>query len=117
MRHTSIISTAIIALFLLGGCVSAPLDYPRETTGAIQDTGNTVQAGYVERWLDGDTDRNGFYPLNEGFDAFGARLLLIDSAEVSVDLQYFLMKSDNALSAARRELLAAVVSNINDCYY
>ena len=28
-----------------------------------------------------------------------------------------LMKSANGLSAARRELLAAVVSNINDCYY
>ena len=28
-----------------------------------------------------------------------------------------LMKSPNALSAARRELLATVVSNVNDCYY
>lgn len=28
-----------------------------------------------------------------------------------------LMKSPNALDAARRELLAAVVSNVNDCYY
>ena len=28
-----------------------------------------------------------------------------------------LMKSPNALDAARREMLAAVVSNVNDCYY
>ncbi|MCR9200792.1 MAG: hypothetical protein NXI04_19315 [Planctomycetaceae bacterium] len=28
-----------------------------------------------------------------------------------------LMKSPNALSAARREMLAAVVSNVNDCFY
>ncbi|MDA0808099.1 MAG: hypothetical protein O2945_13375 [Planctomycetota bacterium] len=28
-----------------------------------------------------------------------------------------LMKSPNALNAARRELLATVVSNVNDCYY
>ena len=28
-----------------------------------------------------------------------------------------LMKSSNALSSARREMLATVVSNINDCYY
>ena len=28
-----------------------------------------------------------------------------------------LMKSPNGLSAARREMLAAVVSNLNDCYY
>lgn len=28
-----------------------------------------------------------------------------------------LMKAPNGLSAARREMLAAVVSNLNDCYY
>ena len=28
-----------------------------------------------------------------------------------------LMKSPNALDGARRELLAAVVSNVNDCFY
>ncbi len=28
-----------------------------------------------------------------------------------------LMKVENALSAARREMIATVVSNINDCYY
>lgn len=28
-----------------------------------------------------------------------------------------LMKSPNALSAARREMLATVVSNANDCFY
>ena len=28
-----------------------------------------------------------------------------------------LMKSPNALNAARRELLATVVSNVNDCHY
>ena len=35
----------------------------------------------------------------------------------SMMLYINLMKSPNALSAARRELLAAVVSNVNDCYY
>jgi len=28
-----------------------------------------------------------------------------------------LMKRPNALDAARREMLATVVSNVNDCYY
>ena len=35
----------------------------------------------------------------------------------SMMLYASLMKSDNALSAARREMLAAVVSNLNDCYF
>jgi putative cardiolipin synthase len=92
---------------MLGGCASAPLDYPKETSKALTDTADTVQAGYVEKWLDGNTQVNGFYPLNEGFDAFGARLLLVDSAEESVDLQYFLMKSDNAGYVLAAKLLEA----------
>ena len=107
MRQTSIISAAVIALFLLGGCASAPLDYPRQTTMALEDTSDTKQARNVARWLDGNTDVNGFYPLNEGFDAFGARLLLVENAEKSVDLQYFLMKSDNAGYVLAAKLLDA----------
>jgi alkylhydroperoxidase family enzyme len=34
-----------------------------------------------------------------------------------MQLYISLMKSPNALSPARRELIAAVVSNVNDCYY
>lgn len=40
-----------------------------------------------------------------------------DSAAQSIRFYISLMKSPNALSAARREMLAAVVSNVNDCYY
>lgn len=39
------------------------------------------------------------------------------SLEGSMALYLSLMKAPNALSAARRELLATVVSNVNDCYY
>ena len=39
------------------------------------------------------------------------------SAEASVQFYLRLMKADNALSRARKEMLATVVSNINDCYY
>lgn len=88
---------AIIAVLLvIAGCASAPLDHPKETTAAVRDTSHTLQAKNVARWLGDKTDVNGFYPLNEGFDAFGARLVLMDNAEVSIDVQYFLMKSDNA---------------------
>ena len=89
---------AIIAVLLvIAGCASAPLDHPKETTAAVRDTSHTLQAKNVARWLGDKTDVNGFYPLNEGFDAFGARLVLMDNAEVSIDVQYFLMKSDLSL--------------------
>lgn len=39
------------------------------------------------------------------------------SANASMGLYVALMKSGNSLSSVRREMLAAVVSNANDCYY
>lgn len=37
--------------------------------------------------------------------------------KASMGLYINLMKRKNALSAARREMIATVVSNANDCYY
>ena len=39
------------------------------------------------------------------------------SADSSIQFYLTLMKIPNALDASRREMLAAVVSNVNDCYY
>jgi alkylhydroperoxidase family enzyme len=42
-----------------------------------------------------------------------------DHRSLASSMQFYvaLMKSPNALSSAHREMLAAVVSNANDCYY
>jgi len=47
------------------------------------------------------------------------RVMSLDapSAQTSLGLYASLMKRDNALDASRRELLATVVSNVNECYY
>ncbi len=39
------------------------------------------------------------------------------SCQGSMGFYVSLMKADNALPAPQREMLATVVSNINDCYY
>ena len=39
------------------------------------------------------------------------------STQGSMGFYTSVMKSENALSAAKREMLATVVSNVNDCYY
>lgn len=47
------------------------------------------------------------------------RVMSQDAASAIQAMQFYvsLMKSKNALDAARREMLAAVVSNVNDCFY
>lgn len=96
----------VLAL-LFAGCVSAPLDYPKDSSVAITNTADTVEAAAVNKWMDGDTESDGFYPLIAGFDAFGARLALMDRADVSIDAQYFLMKPDNAGHVFSAKLIEA----------
>jgi putative cardiolipin synthase len=94
-------------LALIAGCASVPLNFPKEESMAIADTSNTRQAKEVAEWLNNRPDVSGFYPLSQGFDAFGARLVLISVAEASIDAQYFLMKPDNAGLVFAGKLLEA----------
>ncbi|MEO2016632.1 MAG: peroxidase [Fuerstiella sp.] len=53
---------------------------------------------------------------------FVANILKVQSQDPAIlreSLRFYirLMKSPNSLHAAQREMLAAVVSNVNDCYY
>ena len=81
---------------LLSACASAPIDYPRSPSQALTETGDTQLAKDSSDWRKQSPASNGFYPLIKGKDAFGARLALMDEAQVSIDAQYFLMKQDNA---------------------
>ena len=47
------------------------------------------------------------------------KVMSLDAPSTQGSMQFYvsLMKSPNALDAARREMLAAVVSNVNACYY
>jgi putative cardiolipin synthase len=99
--------SVFVALLALAGCATVPLDVPRTPSTAIAETGNTDLARYSAAWRSERPDADGFYPLSSGLDAFGARLSLIDSAEVSLDAQYFLMKPDDAGLVFASELLEA----------
>ncbi len=89
-------ASVFLAGLLLVGCASVPLDVPKESSVAMEDTSGGREAQEVAEWLGGRTDVNGFYPLTQGFDAFGVRLALMTVAEYSIDAQYFLMKPDHA---------------------
>ena len=87
-------SRILIVLWLslaISACASVPFDYPREDSFVIADTSNTSLGREVAEWTAAHSGLSGFYPLLDGMDSFGARLHLIDVAERSIDLQYFLM--------------------------
>ena len=97
----------VIAMLLLGGCVSVPFDYPRTETTAMEPRDDSYLAAFAREWEEIGDDKSGFYFLDEGNDALGARLRLIEFAEHTIDAQYFLMKSDEAGSLFMGKLLRA----------
>lgn len=123
---------SLVLLFLLAmtGCASVPLDTPKAHSIALSETDSTYLAKESAVWRDGRLQSNGFYPLFEGQDAFGARLALMRRAEASIDAQYFLMKPDHAglvftdklIEAAKRGvrvrlLLDDVFTSVDDAYF
>jgi cardiolipin synthase C len=81
-------------LVFLYGCATIPYDYPRPASSALYrpegtSLGQKVQAEAVKH-----PGASGFYLLPTGIDAFAARAFLIDKAEKTLDLQYYIFNDD-----------------------
>ena len=110
-RSNPVPVAALACLFLLtallNGCASLPLDYPRPVSTALllpdeTDMGQRIQAHVVRH-----QGKSGFYLLTSGEDAFLARLLTIDQAERTLDLQYYSFQDDLTGKFLMDRLLAA----------
>ncbi|NNE35929.1 MAG: phospholipase D family protein [Rhodothermales bacterium] len=71
------------------------------------DSGDTHFGQAVEGWTRLHNGQSGFFPLVNGMDALGARLDMIEKAEKSVDMQYFLMKDDTSGQVVTNALIEA----------
>ncbi len=75
---------------------------------ALRDTDSTwLGQHYAAAVADLPDGHSGFFPLEDGIEALTARLLLAKKAERSIDVQYFLIKSDTAGYALVDALLRA----------
>lgn len=84
----------LLLLPLLSGCATIPYDYPRTLSTALYlpeetDMGKRIQAHAVKH-----LGKSGFYLLPSGDEAFLARLLAVDRAERTLDLQYAYFNDD-----------------------
>jgi putative cardiolipin synthase len=106
-------STSIVVFFgmimVLTGCQQIPYDYPREASFAKPPVEDSQISKTLESWNEEGTDhrQSGYQPLGQGIDALGARLRLIEKAEETIDLQYFLAKPDYSGHLVAGKLLEA----------
>jgi putative cardiolipin synthase len=81
-----------IGLLVVAGCAGVPFDYPREESHAEPPSRATRMGRSAAEWYDRPGQPSGFLPLPAGEEALGARLRLIEAAERTIDIQYFLAK-------------------------
>ncbi len=79
---------------VFGGCATLPTDFERIESHAYSDTGNTRFGKLISPQVMVHPEKSGFHLLNNGLDAFVARVLLVRSAERSIDVQYYLYHND-----------------------
>lgn len=69
--------------------------------------GDSTLTQHVQREVKRHPGEAGFYAIRSGVNALGLRLALIDRARTSIDLQYYIWKSDTAGQLLENRLLAA----------
>ena len=97
----------VLILSVLSGCASLPLNTPRTSTTALPQPEETRLWRAIQPRLDSHPGDSGFYLLPSGIDAFVARILLIDAAERTLDLQYYIFHGDITPKLVVDRMLAA----------
>lgn len=83
-----------LLLLLINGCSSMPELPAKSIETAHPLATNSILYQTVKGALEQHPEQTGVFPLGDGVDAFVARLLLIESAVSSIDLQYYIYRND-----------------------
>ena len=97
----------VLIVFVLSGCASLPLNTPRISATALPQPEETRLWKMIQPRLDSHPGESGFYLLPSGIDAFVARILLINAAERTLDLQYYIFHGDVTPKLVVDRMLAA----------
>ncbi|MCF4173865.1 phospholipase D family protein [Vibrio sp. McD22-P3] len=92
---------SVLLIIALSGCVSSSIDpsrYEKSPSYTIINDTPTRLDDYFSREVASHslTTETGFYPLDKGHDALLARLAIIETAQSSIDVQYYIFRDDEA---------------------
>lgn len=94
MGFTSRLIALLSVVVFVTGCTSLPQQGPRTASYALGDTENTRIGHALSSRKAENADLSGFYLLTNGLDAFVARAALAETADKSIDAQYYLVHND-----------------------
>jgi len=97
----------LISFSLLTACAQLPKNYTADVSHAFTDTGQTTLGKKIATTLKASNGKPVVRLINEGTDAFWARIMIMNMAERSVDVQYYIWKADLVGKVMFNEVLAA----------
>ena len=91
------LAAAVVSVLALGACATRPpgADYPRSESVALAHPEETRLGGQLARLASEHGEASGFRVITAGVDGFLARAEMIDAAERTLDLQYFIFRGDD----------------------
>ena len=95
-RAASAMLLAFAVVTLLGACASLPQDYESPQSFVLADTSKTSLARQLAPQVAAHPQKSGFFPLITGNDALVARAGVMQAAELTLDVQYYIWHSDTS---------------------
>lgn len=103
------LALVIIIAMVLGGCAALPpgADYPKIASVALVHPEETRLGGQFATAAREHAENSGFRIITVGVDGFLTRLQMIDAAERTLDLQYYIFRGDETGRLLTAALLRA----------
>jgi len=98
---------ACLAIALVTGCASLPEHVDRPVTTALPNAESATSLGRLAQTNAPAPEVSGFRLIPSGEEAYATLLTLADRAERTLDLQYFIIASDNSVRELMRHVRAA----------
>ncbi len=96
-----------LLIALASGCATLRTDLPKAASTALPPVADTPSTRYVQRETLAHAEESGFRPLISNTNALMSRIVLIDHAQHSLDLQYFIFNNDATGRLVAQRILAA----------
>ncbi|HEV7491034.1 MAG TPA: hypothetical protein VGO25_09525, partial [Rhodanobacteraceae bacterium] len=88
------LAALVLLVAFASGCATLRTDLPREPSTALPPVADTPSTRYVQHETAAHTEESGFRPLISSSNALMSRIVLVDHAQHSLDLQYYIFNND-----------------------
>lgn len=85
---------ALLCLFLVSGCSTLPDNSGRAESWSVAGSNTTLISEASQAALQNRPGESGVVLLDDGIDAFAARIAMVEGATSSIDSQYYLFHND-----------------------